>query len=292
MKAGTRKVAVVPHMLRDQPWGVRFREDLESSLADHPELSLEIADPEADPLVQVRLLEGFLAQRVAALIVAPLDAGLLVEPLRAYRAARIPVIALDNDPGDPSLYEALILADNRHFGRKMGEFFVEVTGGSADLVEIRGIPSTSGALDRSAGFREAISGSPGVRIVESIVGSWLYSRAREAFAEALAQLPRIDGVFAQNDEMARGAWDAAAAAGRTEEMIITGIDALRGEHGLQLVIQGKLAATLINPPPGRAAALALLSVLRGEPVMKRTLLQTSMFRSNERIRAWQASHRR
>ena len=75
-------------------------------------------------------------------------------------------------------------------------------------------------------------------------------------------------------------------------MLISGVDALRGEHGLQLVIQGKLAATLINPPPGRTAALALLAVLRGEPVMKRMLLQTSMFRSNERIRAWQEARRR
>jgi len=292
MSAGTRKVAVVPHMLRDQPFAARFREDLVAALADHPEVELEIADPEADPVVQVRLLESFLAQGVSALVVDPLDPALLRNALAAYRDAGVPVIALDNDPGDPSLYRSLILADNRQFGRKMGEFFAEVSGGQADLVEIRGMPTTSGAQDRSAGFREAIANHPGIRVVESLVGNWLYSRAREAFAQALARLPRLDGVFAQNDEMARGAWDAAAEVGRAEELLITGIDALRGEHGLQLVIQGKLGATLINPPPGRAAALALLAVLDGEPVMKRTLLQTSMFRSNERIRAWQAARHR
>jgi len=292
MSAGTRKVAVVPHMLRDQPFAARFREDLVAALADHPEVELEIADPEADPVVQVRLLESFLQQRVSALIVDPLDAALLREPLQAYRDAGIPVIVMDSDPGDPSLYRSLILADNRHFGRKMGEFFAEVTGGRANLVEIRGMPTTSAAQDRSTGFREAIAGHPGVRVVESLVGNWLYARARQAFGEALARLPQLDGVFAQNDEMARGAWDAAAAAGRAEELLITGVDALRGEHGLQLVIQGKLAATLINPPPGRATAQALLAILNGEPVMKRTLLQTSMFRSNERIRAWQAARRR
>jgi ABC-type sugar transport system substrate-binding protein len=292
MSVATRKVAVVPHMLRDQPFGVRFREDLVAALVDHPEVELVVGDPEADPVVQVRLLQSFLAQRVSALIVAPLDPELVQAPLRAYREAGVPVIALDSDPGDPSLYRSLIMADNRQFGRKMGEFFAEVTGGSADLVEIRGMPTTSGARDRSAGFREAIAPYPGIRVVESLVGNWLYARSREAFAAALARLAHLDGVFAQNDEMARGAWDAASAVGRAEGLLITGIDALRGEHGLQLVIQGKLAATLINPPPGRAAAQALLAILGGEPVLKRTILQTSMFRSNERIRAWQVARRR
>jgi ABC-type sugar transport system substrate-binding protein len=287
MNAGASKVAVVPHMLKDQPWGVRFRDDLMAALAVHPEVTLELADPAGDPVVQLHLVERYLQAGVRALIVAPLDNDILKPVLRGYQLAKIPVIVLDSDPGEPSLYRSLIIADNRQFGRKIGEFFAEVTDGVAELVEIRGMPTTSGARDRSAGFREAIAPYPGIRIVESVVGSWLYARAREEFGKALGRHTHLDGVFAQNDEMARGAWDAAHAAGRDAELLITGIDALRGEHGLQLVLQGKLAATLINPPPGRAAADALLAVLRNEPCMQRTVLQTSMFRSKERIKAWQ-----
>jgi len=284
---GASKVAVVPHMLRDQPWGVRFRDDLTAALASHPEITLELADPGGDPVVQLHLVEEYLHAGVRALIVAPLDAELLRPILRGYQVARIPVIAFDNDPGDPALYRSLIIADNRHFGHKIGDFFAEVTGGVAQLVEIRGMPHTTGAIQRSEGFREAIAPHPGLRIVETVVGSWFYVRAREEFAKVLARHPHLDGVFAQNDEMARGAWDAAHDVGRDEELLITGIDALRGEHGLQLVMQGKLAATLINPAPGRAAADALLAVLRNEPCMQKTVLQTSMFRSKERIKAWQ-----
>jgi ABC-type sugar transport system substrate-binding protein len=287
MNAGSSRVAVVPHMLKEQPWAVRFRDDLLASLAAHPEIELVISDPAGDPVVQLRILEEHLKSRVRALVVAPLDHELIKPILLSYRREKIPVVVFDNDPGDPSLYRALIIADNRHFGRKMGEFFAEVTGGEASLVEISGMPHTSGAILRSEGFRDAISPYPGLRIIDSICGSWLFFRAREEFGRVLERHPRIDGVFAQNDEMARGAWEAAHAAGRDEEMLITGIDALRGEHGLQLVHQGKLAATLINPPPGRATADALLAVLRNEPLMQRTILQTSMFRSTERIKAWQ-----
>lgn len=99
-------------------------------------------------------------------------------------------------------------------------------------------------------------------------------------------------MFAQNDEMARGAWDAAAAAGREHEMLITGIDAIRGENGIRMVMQGCLAATFINPSPGPAAVDALLVTLSGGRCLEKRLLRTSPLRSPGRIRAWQAARKR
>jgi ABC-type sugar transport system substrate-binding protein len=252
-----------------------------------PDLVLEFADPEGDALQQVRLLDALLAGGIDALVVLPIDGALVRPVLRRYRDAGTPVISLDNDVEAPELYRALILADNRVFGRKMGEFFAEVSGGRLDLLEIRGIPATSAAQHRSEGFREAIAASPGVHIVASVDGDWLYARAREEVERLLARFPQVEAVYAQNDEMARGALDAAEAAGRTEGVLVTGIDALRGGRGIQLVMQNRLGATLINPSPGKAASSALLAVLDGEPCLPRTLLQTSLLRSNERIRAWQ-----
>jgi ABC-type sugar transport system substrate-binding protein len=236
------------------------------------------------------MVEEHLRAGVDALVVLPLDGALIRGVLRDHQGLDVPVIAMDADISDPSLYRTLILADNRLFGRKIGEFFLEVTGGTANLVEIRGVPTTTGAQHRSEAFREATAGSQ-IRIVQSLIGNWVYSQAREEFARVLPRLPRLDGVFAQNDEMARAAWDAANEVGRAHELLITGIDAARGEHGLQLVMQGKLAATLLNPNPGRPAASALLTILAGEPCLPRIVLQTSMFRSHERIRDWQEARR-
>jgi ABC-type sugar transport system substrate-binding protein len=291
MSSGKRRVAVVLHMLKDQPWGVQLKEDLEAGMAEAADVSLEFADSHGSQSEQLQHLDRFLDAQVDALVLVAIDPDGVRTALRRYRAADIPAIVIDNDLGDPELYRALILPDNLLFGRKMGEFFVEASEGKAEVVEICGIPKSTAATLRSQGFREAIAGSPGVRIIESCVGNWRYDRARETFARVLDKIPRFDGVFAQNDEMARAAWEAAHAVGRETEMLITGTDAIRG-HGLQLVMKGELAATLINPSPGRAAASALLAVLRGEPCLERTLLHTSLIRSNERIRAWQESRKR
>jgi len=285
------RVAVVLHRLKAQPWGVVVKEDLEAGLAGHPGVQLEFADPEGNAAEQVRLVDTYLAAGVSALVVLPLDGKLLRPALERYRAAGVPVIVLDNDLGAPELYRTLILSDNRLFGRKLGEFFVEVSAGKLDLIEVRGLPATSAAQDRSQGFREAIAASPGVRVVASLDADWLHARAKEQLPRVLASHPRVEAIFAQNDEMARGALEAAEAAGRGESVLITGIDALRGEHGIQLVMQGRLGATLMNPSPGRPAATALLSVLSGEPCLPRTVLQTSLLRSKERIRAWQEGRR-
>ncbi|HEX7622451.1 MAG TPA: substrate-binding domain-containing protein, partial [Anaeromyxobacteraceae bacterium] len=197
--------------------------------------------------------------------------------------------AVDNDLGDPDLQNALVTADNRSIGRSIGLFMKEVMGGVGDIVEIRGIANRS-TKDRSDGFREAIAGHPRMRIIDTCSADWSYDLARQAFEAVLLRRPRIDAVFAQNDEMARGALDAAAAFGRELEMLVTGVDAVPGALGIQLVSQGRLAASCLNPPLGKQAALGLLAVLDGEPFQKVTVLQTSMLRSNERIRAWQATH--
>jgi hypothetical protein len=52
-----------------------------------------------------------------------------------------------------------------------------------------------------------------------------------------------------------------------------------------------LAATLINPSPGKATAGVLASLFEGVPVLERVVLQTSVLRANERIRSWQRARR-
>jgi ribose transport system substrate-binding protein len=291
MSRAEKSVAVVLHMIRDQPWAAMVIEDLQTSLASSPEIRLHIADPHGDSAEQVRLLDSYLHDRVDALIVLPIDDS-AVPTLQKYRSAGIPVIVLDNDMGRPELYQALILADNRHFGQRVGEFFVDALSDHGDVVEIRGIPSSSAARDRSEGLRAAFADHPKIRIVEECVGGWLYARAFREFAAVLTRHPRLDGVMAQNDEMARAAYDAAAAVKREHEMLFTGVDALRGElGGLKLVMQGKLAATIVYPSSGGKAALALRAALSGQTEVPKILLKTSLFRSNECVREWRQRRR-
>jgi ABC-type sugar transport system substrate-binding protein len=287
LSSHTPRVAVVLHLIENQPFGVMFQEDFQAVISEsHRPVQLEFADSHGDAAEQVAHLERYLRERVDGLVLAAIDPGAVKPVLRRYREAGIPVIAVDNELDAPELYRGIVLADNTLFGRRLGEFYVEVSGGRAAIAEIHGIATASAAVLRGRGFREALAGHPQMRIVETLDGDWLYGRAREAFARWLPAHPEVDCVFAHNDEMARGAWEAACAVGREGSLLITGVDAIKGQ-GLSMVMQGKLAATIINPSAGRPAAAQLLSILDAEPILERTLLQTSLLRSNERIREWQ-----
>lgn len=283
---GARRVAVVLHMIEQQPFGILFKERFEAGVLESGKpLALRFYDSHGSSAEQVGHVEAALRDRVDALVLLVIDPESVRPVLLKYRDAGIPVIIVDNDIKDPSLCRTTILPNNRLFGRRLGEFFVEVCDGRGEIVEIHGIAAADPARLRSQGFREAIVGHPEMRIVGSLAGDWLYERAHEVFSRWLPVHRTVDCVFAQNDEMARAAWDVACEQGREEELLITGVDAIKGQ-GLSQVIQGHLAATLINPSGGRAAARALFAILEGEPVLERIMLQTSIFQSHQRIRAW------
>jgi ABC-type sugar transport system substrate-binding protein len=293
MSADVKKVGVILHILKDQPWAELVKKDIENGLLHKPGIEVEFADPLGKAMRQVEFAEKFLAEGVAALVILPIDADRIKPVLRKFKDARVPVVVLDCEVDDPELYDSLILADNLQFGRKVGEFFVDVLGGRGKIVEILGIRSTTGAKDRATGFREAFEDHSGIEIVDQISADWLYENAKQEFKRVLDRVEQIDGVFAQDDEMGRGAYDVAAEVGREDEMLIVGIDGLRGEDGgIKLVMTGKFAATFINPSSGKDAVDAVLKLLRGETPLKKTLLYTSPFKSNQRIEKWRKDHRR
>lgn len=275
------------HMLENQPFGLQFQEDFRAAMAESGrDVALDFADSHGSAAEQVAHLEHVLQTGADALVLFPVDPAPLKPALRRLQQARIPVLLVGTDVPERELRRGIIHADNVAYGRKMGEFLAEVTGGHAEILQIQGIGSTQSARLRDGGFREVLAAHPGMHLLDTLTGDWLYARARELAARWLPAHPRVECVFAQNDEMARGAWDAARALGREEDLLITGIDAIRGQ-GLSLVMQGKLAATLINPSAGRPAATQVLALIAGDPILEQTVLQTSLLRSNERIRAWQ-----
>jgi len=289
MPAGNPRVAVVLHVLEGLFWSEVVKKSIEAALEPYPNVRLEFEDPHGDAAEQVRILDRLLRERIDALILLPIDPQKTRTALQRYREASIPVIVIDNDIGAPELYRSIILCDNRRIGREAGQFFLEAMGSEGDLVEIRGLVETPAAVERSAGFREALAGHSRMRVVDECTANWRYEAAVREFGQVLARQSRIDGVFAQNDDMARGALDAAAAAGREAEMLVVGVDAL--PNSIRLVAEGRQAATFLNPSPGKDAVYALLAVLEGEACLPRTLLRTWPYRSNARIRAWQRLRR-
>lgn len=257
-----------------EPWRVQMNADIRRVADDHPELTVVFKDAQNDNLRQRAHIEEFLRAGVDAILVSPKEAAPLTGVVRdAYRKG-IPVIVLDRRVLGED-YTCFIGADNRKIGRALGKWLVQRLGGKGKIVELKGLMTSTPGQDRHAGFREGIKGSELEVIFEADM-KWLEPNARKEMESALARFSRIDAVYAHNDPAAHGAWLAARAAGREQEMLFVGVDALPHE-GQVYVRQGILAASFEYPTGGKEAVETVLRVLRGEKVPKEITLLSRVF---------------
>lgn len=260
-----------------EPWRVQMDADVRAAAERHDNVRVIFKDAQNNSLTQRAQVEEFVDQGVDLIIISPKEAAPLTAPVAAAYQAGIPVIVLDREvQGDQ--YTTFIGADNVRIGREAGRWLRERLGGQGRVVELKGLMTSTPGQDRNRGFLEGLDldANPGLQIVFSGEMEWLEPNARTEMESALATNDHIDALYAHNDPGAHGAWLAARAAGREEEMLFVGIDALPHE-GQQYVEQGILDATFLYPTGGADAIDLALRILAGEEVPKRITLGTRIF---------------
>ncbi len=257
-----------------EPWRKAMNADIAERAKDFPDLEIVYADAAQDNAKQVADVESFLRQKIELLIISPNEAKPLTPIVERAFEQKIPVVVLDREIEGDS-YTTFIGANNREIGRAAGEYAAQILGGKGNVVEIRGLPGSTPARDRSEGFREAIAKFPGITIVHDPVANWLREEAMSQMESALSAHDKIDLVYGHNDPMAIGAYLAAKAKGRDGEMKFIGIDGLPGlDGGRQAVADGKLAATFVYPTGGKEAVEIAEKILHGEQAPHRITLPT------------------
>jgi ribose transport system substrate-binding protein len=129
--------------------------------------------------------------------------------------------------------------------------------------------------DRNSGFRDGIKDTE-IEVIFEADMKWLEPDARKEMESALARFDEIDLVYGHNDPGAHGAYLAAKAAGRENDIMFVGIDALPHE-GVMYVKQGILDATFQYPTGGAEAIDIALKILAGEEVPHEITLGSRVF---------------
>lgn len=257
-----------------EPWRVQMNADIKAAADKHPELKVVFKDAQNDTLRQRSHIEEFVSAGVDAIIVSPLEAQPLTEPIAKAFEAGIPVIVLDRAVlGDK--FTCFIGADNEKIGKAAGEWIKKALNGEGKVIELKGLMTSTPGQARHEGFRKGIEGSK-IEIIFDADMKWLEPSARQEMESALARFDKIDLVYAHNDPGAHGAYLAAQAAGREKGIKFVGIDALPQE-GVMYVKQGLLDATFEYPTGGAQAIDAALKILKGEQVPKSITLGSRVF---------------
>ncbi|WP_170755905.1 substrate-binding domain-containing protein [Ruegeria lacuscaerulensis] len=265
-----------------EPWRVQFNKDLRAEADLHDNVELIIADANDRTEKQVADVENFIRQEVDAILISPKESAGLTGVVEQATDAGIPVFVLDRNV-DTDKFVQWVGGDNELIGREAGKFAVEQLGGAGSakgtIVEIWGGLGTQAAHDRANGFHEAFEGEDGVTfLLDQQSGDWKQDQAYDIMSTALRNYEDISMVYGHNDPMAYGAYLAAKDAGRADDIIFIGVDALPGE-GVTWVANGELSATFLYPTPGAEGLRQALKHLKGEEVPKSVVMGTEAITS-------------
>ncbi len=231
-RADTLTVAFVPKALNSPFWADMEQGAEGEAAAQGIQLLSLAAERETDVERQYQIIENLIQQRVDAILLSPAGSKELVPAIRKANDAKIPVLILDTRI-DQEAAESVdartftyIGSDNFEGGAVAGRYLANELGGKGDVAIIEGISGHETADQRRLGFLDGIGAFPGIRVVASQTANWERARAYTVAENLLHAHPDLGGIFAANDEMALGALEAVAAAGRLDQIRIIGFDAM------------------------------------------------------------------
>jgi ribose transport system substrate-binding protein len=270
---GEAQVALAVSTLQN-PFFVSLRDGAQEA-ADEAGVELLVSDAQDDAQTQADDIQNFITQGVDVIVINPVDSAAIVTSVEAANQADIPVVTVDR-AAEGGEITAHIASDNVQGGRMAGEYLIEEIGGSGQVAQLEGIAGTSAARDRGEGFQQAIDAASGVEVVANQTANFDRDEGFTVAQNVFQGNPDLAGVFAQNDEMALGAVEAAREAGILQDLVIVGFDAV--PDALEAIEAGDMAATIAQQPDlmGSEAVEAAAALVEDEEVEAERLIEVKL----------------
>lgn len=220
-------------------------------------VTLTTLDAQDSSETQATQIEDFISQGVDLIILNPVDSDAIGTAVEACNEAGIPVITVTRPSNSGEVVQHLDI-DNKEAGALVAGQMVKDLGGAGKVAVLEGIAGAPSANDRQEGFKTGIEGS-GLEIVASLTANYSRDEGATVMEDILQGNPDLSAVYAHNDEMALGAVRAIAAAGKTDQIKVYGIDAV--DDAIAALKTGEMAAT-VQQQPGLQMETAMESAMK------------------------------
>jgi ribose transport system permease protein len=227
-------------------------------------VDLTVTDAQNDASQQANQLQNFTSEGLGSIIVNPVDSDAAGPSVRGANKAGIPVVGVDRAVNKANT-AALVASDNIEGGKLAAKALAEKLGGQGKIIILQGQAGTSASRERGAGFAEGLKAYPGIQVLAKQPADFDRTKGLDVMANLLQAHPDVQGVFAENDEMALGAIKALGSKAGTSVQVV-GFD---GEpDGLAAVKAGTLYASVAQQPTqlGRIAVDNALRAAEGKKV--------------------------
>jgi ABC-type sugar transport system substrate-binding protein len=240
-----------------------------------PGVTLQIEDAKDDVSKQLSQIQNFIANKVDAIIVNPVDTSATPAMTKLAADAGVPLIYVNREPADAASFgpkTAFVGSNEADSGTLETQAICKLLGGKGDILVIEGELSNQAAVQRTKDVHEVIAtpACSGMKIIAEQTASWDRTKAQNLMTNWLSKGLKYDAVISNNDEMAVGAIQAMKAAGiDTKKAIVGGVDAT--QDALASMKAGDEKVTVFQDAAGQGSGAidAALAVIAGKAVDKK-----------------------
>lgn len=233
-------------------------------------IQLHFADAQQKQENQIKAVRSFIQMGVDVIGLAPVVETGWETVLKEAKEAGIPVIFVDRMAKvSDDLYASFIGSDFVDEGQKAAKEMARLLNGKGNVVMLEGTVGASAAIDRQKGFLEEMAKHPGITVIARQSGDFTRSKGKEVMESFLKSYPKIDGAYADNDDMMLGAIEAMKEAGKKPGVDIKNVS-VDGVKGIfEAMVAGEANATVeCNPLLGPQFFQAAADLKAGKSIPK------------------------
>lgn len=235
------------------------------------DVELTVVDAGGDAAKQLQQVETFISQKVDAIIMQPQEQEACSPAIDKAKAAGIPIINCNSlTITEPDAY---VGSNDSESAEIAMTYIAEQLGGKGNVLMMHGHPGQTAEVKRTEGAMDILAQNPDMTLLDEQTADWDRAEAMTLMENWIqAYGDQINAVFCQNDEMALGALNALVQAGKKDNVLVVGVDAI--DDALQSVKDGKMDATVYQDCKGQAegAIEAAYKLAKGESVEKEILI--------------------
>jgi len=214
------------------------------------ELGIDLVEVDAswDAQKQTDQMNTFIAQKVDAIVLNPVDSSSIVPVVKKAYEAGIPVVmgAMNIDESGQDYVVSYVGADEEDVGRAAGLLLKKHFGsGKYSVAIVEGVAGSDPQIKRTRGFEDAIKGS-GLKVVAKVPGDFDKAKAMTVTEDLLMRFPDLDGIWVHDDTMCVGVVQAMKSMGYTGKDIAV-VSYNGSKLGAEMVKSGDIIGTAVQP---------------------------------------------
>lgn len=218
---------------------------------------------------QISDVEQMIDSGVQLLVIAPLNSDGWDSVFAKASAKKVPIITIDRKINATSCkdYLTFIGSDFEEQGKRAADKMAAALNNKGSVAILLGAPGNNVTTLRTKGFKDQIAKvAPEIKIVFEQTGQFAREEGQKVTEQLLQSNSDINGIYAENDEMALGAEVALKGAGKKKgDVKIVTIDGTKG--AVQGIVDGWIYSVIeSNPRFGPLAFSTATKFFNGEPI--------------------------